>query len=391
MACFLARGRRRESSLAIFGPLSILILMACWATALVFGFAMIQWGLGSRFNAPTGNSGFWTDLYLSGTTLFTLGIGDVTPIGPLARALTVIEAGVGFGFLALVMGYLPVLYQGFSRREVNISLLDARAGSPPSAGELLRRHGHDMPELETLLRDWERWSAELMESHLSYPVLMFFRSQHEHQSWLGALTAVLDASALVMVGVEGAPGRQAQLTFAMARHAVVDLAMVTGAGPSPGGLSLAESEPGSGRRRIKGWGGGRADTGLPARHVRALRDGAGATPATFPARLARRGPRARRLADERLGQQRRAPALQAGRRRPPLASPRSTSSQGSSTVSISDHRAPPWRSRRHSRYPMSVAAASATHPRKSQRRRSVVKNTTARSPITQPTSAHNVV
>ncbi len=90
-----------------------------------------------------------------------------------------------------------------------------------------------MPALESLLRDWERWSAELMESHLSYPVLMFFRSQHEHQSWLGALTAVLDASALVMVGVEGAPGRQAQLTFAMARHAVVDLAMVTGAGPSP--------------------------------------------------------------------------------------------------------------------------------------------------------------
>src|SRR6266478_1734943 len=231
VACFLARGRRRESSLAIFGPLSILILMACWATALVFGFAMIQWGLGSRFNAPTGNSGFWTDLYLSGTTLFTLGIGDVTPIGPLARALLVIEAGVGFGFLALVMGYLPVLYQGFSHREVNISLLDARAGSPPSAGELLRRHGQDMAALESLLRDWERWSAELMESHLSYPVLRYFRSQHEHQSWLGALTAVLDASALVMVGVEGAPGRQAQLTFAMARHAVVDLAQASGVAP----------------------------------------------------------------------------------------------------------------------------------------------------------------
>jgi len=227
VTCLLARGRRRETFFAVFGPLSILALMACWATALVFGFAMIQWGLRLQFNAPTGNSGFWTELYLSGTTLFTLGIGDVTPLGPIARALTVIEAGVGFGFLALVIGYLPVLYQGFSRREVNISLLDARAGSPPSAGELLRRHGHDMPELETLLRDWERWSAELMESHLSYPVLMFFRSQHEHQSWLGALTAMLDASALVMVGVEGAPARQAKLTFAMARHAVVDLAMVT--------------------------------------------------------------------------------------------------------------------------------------------------------------------
>ena len=231
VARVLGHGRRRETFLAVFGPLSILILMACWAAALVVGFAMVQWGVGSRLNSPTGSDGFWTDLYLSGTTLFTLGIGDVTPIGPAARALTVIEAGLGFGFLAMVIGYLPVLYQAFSHREVNISLLDARAGSPPSAGELLRRLGQDMPALEALLQAWERWSAELMESHLSYPVLMYFRSQHEHQSWLGALTAMLDASALVMAGVEKAPVRQAQLTFAMARHAVVDLAMVTGTRP----------------------------------------------------------------------------------------------------------------------------------------------------------------
>jgi hypothetical protein len=170
---------------------------------------------------------------MSGTTLFTLGIGDITPNSAIARVITVIEAGVGFGFLALVIGYLPVLYQGFSRREVNISLLDARAGSPPSAGELLVRHVGDAAGLETLLRDWERWAAELMESHLSYPLLLYFRSQHEHQSWLGALTAVLDASALCMAGVEGAPVRQAKLTFAMARHAVVDLAQATSVAPEP--------------------------------------------------------------------------------------------------------------------------------------------------------------
>ncbi len=233
IACLFGQGRRRENFLAVFGPLSILLLMACWAVALLVGFAMVQWGLGSHLNVAQGSGGFWTDLYMSGTTLFTLGIGDVTPIGPIARALTVIEAGVGFGFLALVIGYLPVLYQGFSRREVNISLLDARAGSPPTAGELLLRHARDMAGLEILLRDWERWAAELMESHLSYPVLIFFRSQHEHQSWLGALTAILDASALCIVGVQGGPARQAQLTFAMARHAVVDLSQATGTQPRP--------------------------------------------------------------------------------------------------------------------------------------------------------------
>ena len=232
-ACLFGRGRRRENFLAMFGPLSFLLLMACWAMALLVGFAMVQWGLGSHLNVAQGPGGFWTDLYMSGTTLFTLGIGDVTPIGALARVVTVIEAGVGFGFLALVIGYLPVLYQGFSRREVNISLLDARAGSPPTAGELLVRQARDMAGLEALLRDWERWAAELMESHLSYPVLLFFRSQHEHQSWLGALTAILDASALCIVGVQGGPGRQAQLTFAMARHAVVDLSQATGVRPEP--------------------------------------------------------------------------------------------------------------------------------------------------------------
>jgi hypothetical protein len=233
VACLFGRGRRRENFLAIFGPLSFLLLMVCWALALLVGFAMVQWGLGSHLNVAQGPEGLWTDLYMSGTTLFTLGIGDVTPNGAIARAVTVIEAGVGFGFLALVIGYLPVLYQGFSHREVNISLLDARAGSPPTAGELLVRQARNMAGLEILLRDWERWAAELMESHLSYPVLLFFRSQHEHQSWLGALTAILDASALCIVGVQGGPGRQAQLTFAMARHAVVDISQASGVQPQP--------------------------------------------------------------------------------------------------------------------------------------------------------------
>src|SRR5882724_11973595 len=222
----ISSSRRRETYLGFFGPLSLILLLCVWAVGLVIGFAALHWSLGSPLNAVEARRSFGTYAYFSGTTFFTLGYGDLTPSAPLGRALAVTEAGVGFGFLALIIGYLPVIYQAFSRREASISLLDARAGSPPSAGELLRRHGQNIQELDQLLRDWERWAADLLESHLSYPVLCYYRSQHKNQSWLTALTAVLDASVLVMVGMDGASKRQARLTFAMARHAVVDLAQI---------------------------------------------------------------------------------------------------------------------------------------------------------------------
>jgi len=146
----------------------------------------------------------------------------------MARLLVVIESGLGFAFLALAISYLPALNQTFAHREVSISLLDARAGSPPTASEMLIRHGNEkgMEALRELLYQWERWSAELLEGHLSYPVLAYFRSQHDNQSWLAALTAILDTCSLVMSGLEGGCVRQAELTFAMARHAVIDLSLV---------------------------------------------------------------------------------------------------------------------------------------------------------------------
>jgi hypothetical protein len=224
-------GGSRQGYLGVYGPLSLFGLILMWAYCLVLGFAMLQWGAGSHLDLVHGKSNFGVDLYMSGTTFFTLGLGDVTPNNTVARVLTVIEAGTGFGFLALVIGYLPVLYQAFSRRELNISLLDARAGSPPTAEELLRRHDGDHGSFERLLREWERWAAELMESHLSYPVLAYYRSQHQNQSWLAALTTILDASALSIASFDGARARQARLTFAMARHAIVDLAQVFRAPP----------------------------------------------------------------------------------------------------------------------------------------------------------------
>jgi len=233
LMCLVPSRKRREALLGFYGPLSLLVLVAVWAVGLVFGFGLMQYGAGSAVNATGGGPSFLTDIYLSGTTFFTLGLGDVIPRSGLARALVVTEAGFGFGFLAAVIGYLPFIYGSFSEREVDISLLDSRAGTPPTAGELLRRHSypHGQEALRELLKDWERWSAELMESHLSYPVLAYFRSQHDNQSWIASLTAILDTCALVMVGIEGACEKQAGLTFAIARHAVADLSQVFGTAP----------------------------------------------------------------------------------------------------------------------------------------------------------------
>ena len=220
--------RKRETALSFYGPLSLIFLLVVWACGMVFGYSLIYYALRSPFTDSSRQLNYLSDLYISGTNFFTLGLGDVTPHGQIARALSVLEAGTGFGFLAVVMGYFPVLYGAFSRREVSISLLDARAGSPPTAAELMRRHSFDGAEnaLSNLLSEWERWSAELLESHISYTLLCYFRSQHTNQSWIGALTAILDTSALLISGVRGHEARQAQLTFAMARHAVVDLAQV---------------------------------------------------------------------------------------------------------------------------------------------------------------------
>ncbi len=225
----LPAGRWRNGLLSIFGPLSLLGLLCVWAIGLVLGFALLHWSFQTALSLPgDSDDHFATYFYFSGTTFFTLGYGDIVPTRAWGRALSVAESGIGFGFLAIVIGYLPVLYQKFSQREITISLLDARAGSPPTAGELLRRlaESGDVSAVGPFLVEWERWSAELLESQLSFPVVAFYRSQHDNQSWVAALTMILDTSALLIAAVDSAHKHQARLTFAMARHAAVDLGLV---------------------------------------------------------------------------------------------------------------------------------------------------------------------
>jgi hypothetical protein len=216
---------RRAAFLSIYGPLSVVTLYLMWDTTLILGFGFCQWGFNRHLADPP--TLLW-DLYLSGSTFFTLGFGDVIPRTNAGRLFSVIEAGSGFGLIAAVIGYLPVLYQLFARREAHIIQLDARAGSPPSATSLLAGHadGQTMDELDDFLRVWEVWGAELLESHLSYPMLVFYRSQHDNQSWLAALTTIMDSCALILSGLKHSKTFQARMTFAMCRMVVIEMARV---------------------------------------------------------------------------------------------------------------------------------------------------------------------
>jgi hypothetical protein len=199
------------------------------------GFALIQRAISPALVGGDREHSFADYLYFSGETFFTLGYGDVTPALSAGRAFAVLEAGTGFGFMAVIIGYLPVLYQAFSARERTIALLDARAGSPPTAYEGLTRlaRNEQIDALDRHLPEWERWAADLLESHLSFPVLSYYRSQHDNQSWLAALAVLLDTSSVLLVIGNRNARYVAQMTYAMGRHAAVDLSLVFGLPPIP--------------------------------------------------------------------------------------------------------------------------------------------------------------
>ena len=237
---------QREHMLGLFGPLSMLLLFAAWAAALITAFGTLEWVVQPPTGSPGGGSPFTEQVYMSGVTFFTLGYGDIVPHSAWGRVLSVVEAGTGIGFIAVVIGYLPVLYQFFSRREAHVIQLDGRAGSPPTAATMLSRHAESggLEQLNVLLREWEVWASELLESHLSYPMLAYYRSQHHNQSWLSALGCVMDACALVLVGALGASRLQARMTFTMARQVLVEMSQSFGIAPTPfdGGDRLPDEE-----------------------------------------------------------------------------------------------------------------------------------------------------
>jgi hypothetical protein len=249
----LRPGHRRDGFLWVFGPLSLVAVLVLWTVLIVAGFTLLHWGAGSGAQTAAGERGWLTDFYLSGLAAFTM-TGDVSIRTPAARVLTMIEAGAGLNLLAMVIGYLPMLAQAFTRREASVLLLDARAGSPPAAGALLLRYAGKAKhaQLARLLEQWEVWCSDLLETHLSFPALGYYRSQHANQSWVAALTAILDTCALVLTAPDQEPARVADTTFATARHAAVDLCLVLGISPQrSSGDRLPGPELGEIRRKVR--------------------------------------------------------------------------------------------------------------------------------------------
>jgi hypothetical protein len=213
-----------DTMLGMYGPIGLVVNLVLWVSLMMVGYACLQWAGGSHL-ASNGTVDFGNDVYFSAATMAASAPAGLSAHSTFARVVQVIDAGSGLAVVAIVIGYLPALYQAFSSRETTVSQLDARAGSPPSAGRLVlrsARHG-GWPALSEYLSGWETWAAELMETHLAYPVLAYFRSQHINQNWLSAMSTILDACALTIACAPVGTVDPARFTFAIARHAVVDL------------------------------------------------------------------------------------------------------------------------------------------------------------------------
>jgi hypothetical protein len=214
---------RRESFLGSFGALAVILLLVGWVTGLVIGYGLLLDALREQMRPPPETLG--TSLYFAGESMLTLGFGDYAAIGALARAITLIAAATGLGIFAAVLTLLFTLYQSFQKREVAVVVLEAGAGAPPSGVTLLETYALAgiLDDLPRVFENWQAWSAEVLDTHLAYPVLAYFRSSHDNDSWISSLGAVMDAATLVLTTIEDGPKGWAKLSRAVGGHCLEDL------------------------------------------------------------------------------------------------------------------------------------------------------------------------
>jgi hypothetical protein len=233
-------GRWRDTIFGLFGPGSAIVLLGVWLATLIVGFGLMLFALRDELSPVPGDVG--TAVYFAASSLLTIGYGDVVAQGAATRVLVIVAAAGGLGAVALVVTFLFSLYGSYQRREVAVVMLEAASGAPPSAVGLLETYAAlDLRDrLDPLFREWETWSAEVLDSHVAYPLLGFFRSSHDNLSWISALGTILDTASLVVTTIEGLPRGDAELCRRVGSHLVEDLSNLGFREGEGGGLARAD-------------------------------------------------------------------------------------------------------------------------------------------------------
>lgn len=214
---------RREGFLGLFGALAVVLLLDSWVLLLVIGYGLMLFALRDQIQPVPDSLG--TAIYFAGVSLLTIGFGDMVAVDWPARVISLVAAGNGLGLFAMVITLLYTLYGSFQRRERAVVVLEAGAGAPPSGVVLLETYALAgiLEDLPRVFADWQSWAAEVLDSHLAYPILAYFRSSHDNDSWISSLGAVMDASTLVLTAIEDGPKGWAKLSRAVGGHCLEDL------------------------------------------------------------------------------------------------------------------------------------------------------------------------
>ena len=213
----------RDRLLGLFAPAATVLLLVAWLAGLVLAYGLILFALRAELQPAPADLG--TALYFAASSILTLGFGDIVAIGSPARIVVVAAAASGLGIVALVVTFLFSLFGSYQRREVSVVTLQAKAAVPPSAVVLLEALARMdlVARLPEFFGDWERWAAEVLDSHVAYPLLGYFRSSHDNLSWISALGTVLDAASLVLTTILDVPRGQAELMKGVGSHLVEDI------------------------------------------------------------------------------------------------------------------------------------------------------------------------
>jgi Ion channel len=215
---------RRDSFLGMFAPFALITLLALWEACNILGFGLIDYGMRAQIKPALDN--FGEAVYFAGTAFTTIGFGDFVAMTLPARMTSIVAGALGLSIVAVVLTFLFSIISSFQRREVRVAMTDARAGAPPSGVAFLVSYAElDIrSHMSDSFIEMQRWIAEILDSHLSYPILFYFRSTHDNASWIAALGAMLDAATLLITTVDGESTGQAALLIELGTHATHDFA-----------------------------------------------------------------------------------------------------------------------------------------------------------------------